>query len=123
MKRLIIGIVIIVCIIALGIFAIAYISEQNTRLYGKIEEVLIAYDSGEEVAPLLDELEDIAYNYSRKLTLFVNDEELSEMLETVAMMRAFYSSDPPEFKAQAARLRYLAERIYSDEVCHMGRIF
>lgn len=123
MKRLIIGVVIILCVIAMGLFAIAYISQQNSRLYGKLEEVLIAYDAGENITFLLDELEDTAYNYSQCLTLFVNDEELSELLETAAMMKAFYPGDETEFKAQAARLRYLAERIYQDEICHIGRIF
>lgn len=124
MKRLIIGIIIIICVVALGIFAIEYIDTQNSRLYGKLEEVLSAHEKGEDISMLLDSLGDQAYEYANRLTVFINDEQLAELLEAVESMRAFYSAgDEPEFLAQAARLKFLAEKIYSDELPHIGRIF
>lgn len=124
MKRLIIGIVIIVFVVTLGIFAIEYIGMQNARLYGKLEEVMSAYEIGEDILPLLNDFTAQAYKYAGKLTIFVNDEQLTELLEAAESMSAFYSAgDEPEFIAQAARLKFLAEKIYSDELPHIGRIF
>lgn len=124
MKRLVIGIIIIICVVTLGIFAIEYIDTQNSRLYGKLEEVFSAYEKGEDILPLLNDFTAQAYKYASKLTVFINDEQLTELLEAAESMSAFYSAgDEPEFIAQATRLKFLAEKIYSDELPHIGRIF
>ena len=77
MKRIIISIGIIAAIIALGCYAIVYIEVHNSKLYGKIDEVISSYEQDTDVVGSISELQDFYNKYSRKLGCIISDDDLA----------------------------------------------
>ncbi len=121
MKRIIISIVIIAAIIAAGCMAIVGIEAENTKIYGKIEEVLSS-ESNEEAEAALDELEDAFRKYSKRLSCIVDEDLLAEMEGVLYTLRPMYESSSDEFTAQCELLRSYAKRILDRELPTPGRI-
>ncbi|MCD8007307.1 MAG: DUF4363 family protein [Oscillospiraceae bacterium] len=121
MKRILISIVIIAAIIAAGCFAIAGIEAENTKIYGKIEEVLSA-DSQEEAEAAVGELEEAFKEYSRRLSCIVDEDILEEMEGAVYMLKPMLESNSDEFTAQCELLRSYAKRILDREIPTLGRV-
>ncbi len=121
MKRIFISIVIIAAIIAAGCLAIAGIEAENTKIYGKIEEVLNA-NSEEETEAALNELEEAFVKYSKRLSCIVDEDILEEMEGAVYMLRPMLESNSDEFTAQCELIRSYAKRILDREIPTLGRI-
>ncbi len=121
MKRILISIVIIAAIIAAGCFAIAGIETENTKIYGKIEEVLNS-DSKEETEAAVQELEEAFRKYSSRLSCIVDEDLLEEMEGAVYMLMPMLESDSDEFMAQCELIRSYAKRILDREIPTLGRI-
>ncbi len=121
MKRIIISIVIITAIIAAGCMAIVGIEAENTKIYGKIEEVLSS-ESDEEAEAALDELEDAFREYSKRLSCIVDEDLLAEMEGVLYTLKPMYESSSDEFTAQCELLRSYAKRILDRELPTPGRI-
>ncbi|MCD7846534.1 MAG: DUF4363 family protein [Oscillospiraceae bacterium] len=121
MKRIFISIVIIAAIIAAGCFAIAGIEAENTKIYGKIQEVLES-DSLEEAEEAVTELEEAFAKYSKRLSCIVDEDILEEMEGAVYMLRPMLESSSDEFTAQCELLRSYAKRILDREIPTFGRI-
>lgn len=121
MKRIIISMVIIAAIIAAGCLAIIGIEAENTKIYGKIEEVLSS-DSDEEAEAALDELEEAFRKYSKRLSCIVDEDLLAEMEGVLYTLKPMYESGSDEFTAQCELLRSYAKRILDREIPSPGRI-
>lgn len=123
MKRLIISLSIIAVIVMVGIIAIYSVGEKNERLYGHIESVLAAYDSGEDVGAELSGLRAFFENeYVRALGAFVDDDRLAEISVSIDRLEPMYLSDCDEFSAECFTIRSLAENIYLNELPVLFRI-
>jgi len=121
MKRIFISIVIIAAIIAAGCLAIAGIEAENTKIYGKIQEVLES-DSLEEAEEAVTELEEAFAKYSKRLSCIVDEDILEEMEGAVSMLRPMLESNSDEFTAQCELIRSYAKRILDREIPSPGRI-
>ncbi len=121
MKRILISIVIIAAIIAAGCLAIAGIETENTKIYGKIEEVLNS-ESEEEAEAAVQELEEAFLDYSKRLSCIVDEDLLEEMEGAVYMLKPMLESNSDEFTAQCELIRSYAKRILDREIPTLGRI-
>ncbi|MCD7771882.1 MAG: DUF4363 family protein [Oscillospiraceae bacterium] len=121
MKRILISIVIIAAIIAAGCLAIAGIETENTKIYGKIEEVLDS-ESEEEAEAAVQELEEAFRDYSKRLSCIVDEDILEEMAGAVYMLKPMLESNSDEFTAQCELIRSYAKRILDREIPSLGRI-
>ena len=123
MKRIIVCLVIIGVIIAAGIFSCMVVAAKNDRLYGHIESVLSAYDSGGDAMPAIEDLENyFKRDYAPMLACFVNDEMIGELALTISRLKPMYESDCDEFSAECEAVRESADRIYKSEVPSFFRI-
>ena len=123
MKRVIVCLFIIGAIIAAGIFSCMVVAAKNDRLYGHIESVLDIYDSGEDAASAIDELESyFRRDYAPKLACFINDEMLGDRAVAISRLKPMYESDCDEFSAECEAVRESADRIYKSEVPSFFRI-
>ena len=121
MKRILISIVIIAAIIAAGCLAIAGIETENTKIYGKIEQVLNS-ESEEEAEVAVQELEEVFQDYSKRLSCIVDEDLLEEMSGAVYMLKPMLESNSDEFTAQCELIRSYAKRILDREIPTLGRI-
>lgn len=122
MKRLVLSISIIAVIAAMGIVTMFFIQSQNEKLYGKLDLVLYKYENNEDVSKELTELEEFAWEYTKKLDYFADEEKLEELYEAVITLKTLYFDSSEEFRTECARIRLLADRIYRREIPDMGRI-
>lgn len=123
MKRVIVCLVIIGVIIATGIFSCAAVAAKNDRLYGHIESVLSAYDSGGDASSAIDDLERyFRTDYAPKLACIIDDEMIGELALVISRLKPMYESDCDEFSAECEAVRASAERIYKSEVPSFFRI-
>lgn len=116
MKRIIICLTIIALIIAAGIAAIYTVSEKNDRLYGRIESVLSAYESGgvmEEIESLKSFFEG---EYVPTLGAFIDDDSLAEMSVYISRLAPMVESDCDEFRAECEALKAEARKLYLGEL-------
>ncbi len=122
MKRIIISIGIIAVIIALGCTAIVYIEAHNSKLYGKIDEVVASYEQDEGVVQSISELEDFFKTYSRKLGCIINDDSLAEISVSISRLTPMYESECDEFTAECAQIKEYAKKILDSEIPYWYRI-
>lgn len=122
MKRLFISIGILAVIIALGCSAISYIDAKNSKLYGKIEMVIKAYDSGDGVAESIESLNEYFDHYEKMLGCIVSDEMLMDMAESVARLMPMYLAECDEFTAECRNIITCAEAIRKYETPNWYRI-
>ncbi len=116
MKRIIICIGIIAVIIALGCSAIAYISVHNSKLYGKIDEVIASYEQDEGVVQSISELREYYNEYSRRLGCITNDDSLAEISVSISRLAPMYESECDEFAAECAQIKEYAKKILDSEI-------
>ena len=109
-------------IAAMGIMTIFFIQSQNEKLYGKLDLVLYKYENNEDVSKELAELEEFAWEYTKKLNYFADEEKLEELYEAVITLKTLYFDSSEEFRTECARIRLLADRIYRREIPDIGRI-
>ena len=118
MKRLIISLAIIAVIIAVGAVALYTVGQENDRLYGHIEAVISAYESGEGVEEKIAELKSFfEKSYVRALGAFVDDSFLAELSESINRLGPMY-----EFLAECESARTEAQRIFLAESPRLYRI-
>ena len=110
MKRIIISIGIIAVIIALGCSAIAYIAVHNSKLYGKIDEVIASYEQNKGVVQSISELEYFYRKYSRRLGCITNDESLAEISVSISRLAPMYESKCDEFTAECTQIKEYAKK-------------
>lgn len=123
MKRLIISLAIIAVIIAVGAVALYTVGHENDRLYGHIEAVISAYESGEGVEEKIAELKSFfEKSYVRALGAFVDDSFLAELSESINRLGPMYGSDCDEFLAECESARTEAQRIFLAESPRLYRI-
>lgn len=122
MKRIIISIGIIAAIIALGCSAIAYIEVHNSKLYGKIDEVISSYEQDKNVTQSISELRDFFEKYSRKLGCIISDEELAQISVSISRLTPMYESECDEFTAECVQIREYAKKILDLEIPYWYRI-
>lgn len=124
MKRIAICLTIIVLIIAVGVFALFSIDRKNDRLYGHIEAVLGAYESGGDTKSEIKSLQSFfEEDYVRTLGCFVNDERLGDISTCISRLEPMLESDCDEFSAECESIREEARQIYIRELPEFFRIF
>ncbi len=116
MKRIMICIGIIAVIIALGCSAIAYISVHNSKLYGKIDEVIASYEQDEGVVQSISELREYYKEYSRRLGCITNDDSLAEISVSISRLTPMYESECDEFTAECTQIKEYARKILDSEI-------
>lgn len=123
MKRIIISISIMALIVAVGVAALITAYSENDRLYGKIESVVRAYESGGDVSKEIEALKKFfKQSYAPALGAFVDDETLGELLSFINRLAPMYESGCDEFTAECEALRTEAEKIYLGELPSVFRI-
>lgn len=122
MKRIIISIGIIAVIIALGCSAIAYIEVHNSKLYGKIDEVISSYERDAGVTQSISELRDYFEKYSHKLGCIINDDELAQISVSISRLAPMYESECDEFTAECTQIKEYAKKILDSEIPYWYRI-
>ena len=117
MKRIVICISIIAVIIAVGIFTLYSVNTKNDRLYGHIEAVLSAYESGGDVSAEIQSLTDYFENdYVPCLACIINDDLLSDISVQISRLAPMYESDCDEFTSECESIRNGARKIYYREL-------
>lgn len=122
MKRIIISIGIITAIIALGCYAIVYIEVHNSKLYGKIDEVISSYEQDTDVVGSISELQDFYNKYSRKLGCIISDDDLAQISVSISRLEPMYKSGCDEFTAECVQIREYAKKILDSEIPYWYRI-
>ncbi len=119
MKRLTAALVIIGMIIAVGIFAIVYISAGNDRIYGRIEEVLTS--SEEAVIQAVERLSSEATSYARSMGLLADDKLLRRLTGLVGELRIF-TDDSREVARICHEIEDVCNELMDNELPKLGRI-
>ncbi len=122
MTRFTVSILIIGVIIALGIFAVAYISYQNDRLLGQIQELMAKYDSGEDASAEIQAVEQAVEHYAKRMTVIADDEKLDRIREISGELKYHYREKNEEFSALCHRISDLAGDLLRAEIPSVGRI-
>lgn len=123
MKRIIISLSIIAVIIAAGIFALYSVRTKNERLYGHIEAVLSAYESGGDVPSEISSLREFfEKDYMPSLSCVIKDDLLYDIRLLIDRLEPMYDSDCDEFTSECESILGGARRIYYNELPTFLRI-